>query len=201
MAGICTAFLISSTKCCCCGSRTSSPILQSNNSILPAVACSSSSSSSFFGVRFARHWARKAALEKQRRLPNRALRAGSCVAAAPSHSSSSSGDSYAYLGDFSLRRTANGGFCLAPPYPSHSNPTLQQQQQQQMLQQQSSKRGRQQQLQIYRNIEHRDVVSLLPKPCGPGGPWGLETHRIFHLRQRKRISVPIPRHETLNPKP
>ncbi|KAL8270624.1 hypothetical protein Esti_005445 [Eimeria stiedai] len=136
-----------------------------------------------------------AALEKQRRLPNRALRVGSCAAPLPPTNSSISSSSgcgfYGYMGDFVLRRCANGGFHLTPPFPAHSNPSLQQQQQQQ--------RSTRRQQQIYKNVEYRDVVCLLPKPWGPEGPWGVETSRLVHRKKGKPPIHPVPKPATLLP--
>lgn len=199
--GICLGINGWSMRCLCI-SRDPFALKSENTNILGLCKDFLPSPCQFLAARCVRHWARKSAFEKQRRLPNRRLRAGNCAASLPPltsdcRSNSSRGPrAYSYLGDFSLRQTTGGWFCLSPPFPSHRNITLQQQQQ---LHQQGPKRRRH--AQLYKNIEYRDIISLLPKPWGLEGPWGMESHRIFHKRNRKPLNVPIARHDTANPKP
>lgn len=136
-------------------------------------------------TRSVRHWARKASFDRLWRLPNRALRPGSCAAPSPYYpaecrvfggthkafrSGATKGGSLGFNGDFRLRSSPNGGFILAPPYPVPRNDSLQ------------SKQTKHRQ--EIAGAEWRAKVSLSPKPWGMYGAWTEVWQRLSHRRSR-----------------
>lgn len=148
----------------------------------------------FSGTRNVRHWARKAAFDRRRRLPNRALRCGSCASPSPGYPMECSifrgthtvlgaggmkGGSLGFNGDFSVKCSPSGGFLLAPLYPVRRNKSLQ-----------SKRIVNRQHL---GGIELRGDVSLSPKPWGVNGAWSEVWQRISHptyLRRRSKQHLP-----------